>query len=63
MVLWGSVLFLSITSNKLFLVGLGQAETFFFFSGLCFLGGILFIFTLKETKGLSKEKQQSLYEP
>ena len=34
---------------------------FFIFVGFCFVGGVLFVFVMKETKGLTKEEQQSLY--
>ena len=56
-VLWACVLIMSTCSN-LFLNGLGQQATFYIFSGFCFAGGILFIFAMKETKGLSKEPQR-----
>ena len=59
-VLWACVLIMSTCSN-LFLNGLGQEATFYIFSGFCFAGGFLFIFYMKEVKGLSKEEQQNLY--
>ena len=61
-VLWGCVLLMSTCSNA-FLNGMGQEATFFLFAGFCFVGGILFIFFMKENKGLTKEEQQRLYTP
>ena len=41
--------------------GFGQEGTFYLFAGFCFAGGLLFLFVMKETNGLTKEEQQVLY--
>ena len=42
---------------------LGNAWTFYLFAFFCCLGGALFVFTLKEIQGLSRQEQMSLYSP
>ena len=55
-VLWACVLLMS-TSSQSVLDGLGKEATFFLFAGFCGVGGILFLFVMKEINGLSKEQQ------
>jgi len=42
---------------------LGIAGTFFFFAGCTFVGLIVFMTMMKETRGLSKEELAVLYLP
>jgi hypothetical protein len=43
--------------------GLGTPGTFFMFSGITYLGGIIFLFLLKETKGVPADQLAKLYLP
>jgi len=60
--LWSGVLFMSLFTNVL-MTSLGTAGTFFLFSGITYVGGIIFVFMLKETKGVPAEEMPKLYLP
>merc|ERR1712083_207072 len=60
--IWFFVFILALTTDSLF-DGLGNQGTFWFFSGLTLVGGVLILITHKETKGLSDEEIKVLFVP
>lgn len=62
MAIWGCVLLMSICTQMMF-DGLGVSGTFFFFTGCTFLGLFVFLFLMKETKGVDKDELPLLYLP
>ena len=62
MVIWGCVLLMSICTQMMF-DSLGISGTFFFFSGCTFIGLVVFLFLMKETKGVPSEDLPLLYLP
>ena len=54
-VLWGVVLLMSTCTNAFF-SALTIQGTFYMFGGFCSLGALIFLFCMKEIKGLSKEE-------
>ena len=60
--IWFFVFVLALTTNSLF-NGLGNQGTFWLFSGLTLAGAIIFIFTIRETKGLTDEEIKVLFVP
>lgn len=60
--LWSIVLFMSIATGSL-IKGLGNAGTFFLFSGVTFIGGFVLILFLKEAKGATPEELRNLFIP
>lgn len=53
----------SLAVNPMINSGIGTAGTFWIFSALTLSGAVLFFFTLKETKGITKEHQKRLWFP
>ena len=60
--IWFFVFVLALTTNFLF-NSLGNQGTFWLFSGLTLIGGVIFIFTIRETKGLTDEEIKVLFVP
>ena len=60
--IWFFVLVLALTTNAMF-SGFGNQGTFWLFSGLTFAGAIIFIITIKETKGLNDDQIKHLFVP
>ena len=60
--IWFFVFVLALTTDTLFKV-LGNQGTFWFFSGLTLIGAVLFMLTIRETKGLSDEDIKALFVP
>ena len=60
MVLWLCVLIMALFSQTFF-TDLTIPGTFYMFFGINLAGGIFLTFCMKETKGLSREKQITLY--
>ena len=54
-VIWGGLLLFSLFTQTLF-AWFTPAGIFFSFGGLCFIGVIVFISTIKQTHGLTKEE-------
>ena len=51
------------TCTNILMKRLGTPGTFFMFSGITYLGGIIFLFLLKETKGVPADQLSKLYLP
>ena len=60
--IWFFVFVLALTTNSIF-AGLGNAGTFWLFSGMTIVGGILILITHKETKGLTDAEIKVLFVP
>lgn len=60
--IWSGILFMALCTQTL-MDGLTTAGTFFFFSGISLIGGVIYCFVLKEIKGVPAERLQLLYLP
>ena len=60
--LWFFTFILALTTDSLF-TGLGNAGTFWLFSGLTLCGFFVFMCTIKETKGLTDDEIKNLFVP
>ena len=60
--IWFWTFVLALTTDSLF-DSLGNAGTFWLFSGMTLMGAILFIITIRETKGLTDEDIKVLFVP
>ena len=60
--IWFWTFVLALTTDSLF-NGLGNEGTFWLFSGLTLMGAVLFIITIRETKGLTDEEIKVLFVP
>ena len=60
LVLWGVVQ--SLVINYMF-DSMGDSGTFWFFGGCSIIAGVIMLFVMKETKGLTQEQAKVLYVP
>mmetsp|Transcript_111471 Transcript_111471/g.154046 ORF Transcript_111471/g.154046 Transcript_111471/m.154046 type:complete len:112 (+) Transcript_111471:1111-1446(+) len=63
MALMIGILFMALFTNSLMSSGLHICGTFWFFSACSFFAALILFLFMKETKGLTKEQQMSLWHP